>query len=71
MTTSRTTGQFDPHPRRIELIAPNAVERRPASFAFESTMIPTIVPKPECQKDDRDEQAVDDGGYGKFEHRGA
>jgi hypothetical protein len=69
VTASRTAGQFDSHAFRVELITPNAVKRRPASLAFEGPMIPTVVPKPERQEDNRDEQAVDNGSYGKIEHR--
>ena len=69
VTASRTAGQLNSHALRVELITANTVKRSPASLAFEGPMIPTIVPKPERQEDDGDEQAVDDGSYGKIEHR--
>jgi hypothetical protein len=71
MTASWTARQFDSHACGIKLITSNAVKSRAAAFSFERTMIPPIVPQPERQKDDRDEQTVDDGSYRKVEHRNA
>ena len=69
MTASRAPFQLGTARGGVEFVAANAVEGRLAPFAFERAMIPPIVPKPEGEEDDRDNEAVNDGRDGKIEHR--
>jgi len=50
------------------LIAPDAVKRRLPSLAFKSTIIASIIVKPESEKKRRDKQTVKNHGAGEIKH---
>jgi hypothetical protein len=69
MAALRTLAEFHARGGSVQCVTPNTVEDGLASFAFEASMVPPIVVKPQSEKYRADEDAVDYDGSGELEHR--
>lgn len=54
--------------RRVEGIAPGAVERGLAAFEIEAPVVAPVVPQPHAEEHHGDNRAVEDDGGGEIKH---
>ena len=69
MAALRTFAEFHARGGSVQRVTPNTVEDGLASFAFEASVVPPIVVKPQPEKYRAYEDAVNDDGSGELEHR--
>lgn len=68
MTATRAFAKTRVAWRDVEGVAANAVKRGFTALQFEAMVIAAIIVKPRTEKDSGDQQAVNDGGGGEYEH---
>jgi hypothetical protein len=68
VAAARTLGELSRTRRCVEIIAPDAVKRGFATLALEALVVPSIIVKPQTEKNHGDEHAIDDNGGGEIKH---